>query len=235
PNPFSPDSSAVMYKTGDLGRLGPDGNIEYLGRTDHQIKLRGFRIELGEIDAALSEHPAISAAVTVAREDVPDDKRLVGYVVPKNKQSVSTEGITQYLRKTLPEYMVPAHFVVLDELPLLPTGKIDRKALPSPEKYRLPTGALPQNSVETQMIAIWQNVLQTSEVGPEDNFFDLGGHSFLAVRLFSQIERIFGKRLPLATLFQAPTVKELALIVAQSTPERSWSSLVTLQLPQQGG
>ncbi|MBC8229645.1 amino acid adenylation domain-containing protein [bacterium] len=233
PNPFSDEPEERLYKTGDLARYLPDGNIEFLGRMDHQIKIRGFRIEPGEIEAALGQHPAVLETVVLAREDVPGDKRLVAYVVPNQKQTPATSELRRFLKQKLPDYMVPSAFVQLDSLPLTPNGKVDRRALPAPDTARAElegTFVPPRDELELQLTKIWEKVLGNKPIGVRDNFFELGGHSLLAVRLFAQIEKIFGKNLPLATLFQAPTVEQLASILRQE----GWSppllsSLVAIQ------
>ncbi len=232
PDPFGTESGARLYKTGDMARYLSDGNIEFLGRIDHQVKIRGFRIELGEIEAALGQYSAVRGAVVVAREDTPGEKRLVAYVVGNEGQPTSVGELRSFLKEKLPGYMVPSAFVLLDELPLTPSGKVDRRALPAPEQGRAEqNGAFvaPRNELEMQLTKMWEKVLSVQPVGVTDNFFDLGGHSLLAVRLFAQIEKMFGKNLPLATLFQAPTVEQLTPIVREQESSVSWSSLVAVQ------
>ncbi len=238
PNPYptgySDEPGACLYKTGDLARYLPDGNIEYLGRIDHQVKLRGFRIELGEISAVLSQHPSVRETVLLAREDIPGDKRLVAYVVSDQSQ-VSTPGeLRRFLKEQLPEYMVPSAFVLLDALPLTPNGKVDRRALPVPDQARPELErafVAPQDTLELQLTQIWEKVLGIGSVGVRDNFFELGGHSLLAVRLFAQIKEFFGKDLPLATLFQAPTIEQLANILCS----QGWDAPRELLVPLQPG
>ena len=232
PNPFSASKEACLYKTGDVARYLPDGSIEFIGRIDHQVKIRGFRIELGEVESALTEHPAVGEAVVTVREDQPGDKRLTAYWVPMNGDVVSVRGLRDFLRQKLPEYMVPALFVALDALPLSPNGKVDRRALPAPEglKAEVDTDFLaPSDELELKLTKIWEKVLAIRSIGVDDNFFELGGHSLLAVRLFAQIEKSFGKNLPLATLFQAPTVRQLARALRQEGWRAAWSSLVMIQ------
>ncbi|MDF5714579.1 MAG: non-ribosomal peptide synthetase [Rhizonema sp. NSF051] len=190
PNPMSRDSSARLYKTGDLGRYTSDGNIEFLGRVDHQVKIRGFRIELGEIEARLAQHPALQQNLVMAREDVPGDKRLVAYVVAL--EQVSPMALRSFLCNKLPEYMVPATFVFLDAMPLSPNGKINRFALPVPNSVRQEaenTFVAPRYELERRMTQIWEEVLDIQPIGVRDNFFDLGGHSLLAIRLFTEVEK----------------------------------------------
>ena len=232
PDPFAADPGARLYKTGDLARRRPDGQLEFLGRLDHQVKIRGYRIELGEVEAALAAHPAVRQAVVVAREDAPGDQRLVAYLVAAGATPPAASELRPFLKAALPEYMVPAAFVALDTLPLTPNGKVDRKALPAPQAApgdgASRAVAAPGDTLELQLVALWEGVLGVRPIGVDDNFFDLGGHSLLAVRLFGEIERIFGRALPLATLFRAPTVGQLAAILRQPGHAPSWSPLVLL-------
>jgi amino acid adenylation domain-containing protein len=232
PNPFSQWKGGRLYRTGDLGRYFRDGNIEFLGRMDHQVKLRGFRIELGEVEAAMNEHPAVEEAVMLIREDVPDQKRLVAYVVLSNREC-TWEDLRQFLQQKLPSYMVPSVFVVLERLPRTPNGKLDRRALPVPEEERTESGEkldAPRDALELQLAKMWERLLNIRPIGIHDNFFEIGGHSLIAVRLFAQIEKSFGKSLSVATLFQAPTVDELAKVLRQEGLSSSWSSLVPIQM-----
>ncbi|MBD2517741.1 amino acid adenylation domain-containing protein, partial [Nostoc sp. FACHB-973] len=234
PNPF--DKSQVtghlskLYKTGDLARYLPDGNIEYLGRIDNQVKIRGFRIELGEIEAVLSQHEDVQASCVIAREDSPGDKRLVAYIVPQKEQTPTVSAVRSFLKEKLPEYMVPSVIVILECLPLTPSGKVDRRALPAPLN---PSGSdtfvSPRNTVELQLVQIWSKILKVDNVGVKDNFFDLGGHSLLAPSLMAQIKQQFGKDIPLAILFQNPTIEDLASVVQKDTNAYSWSPLVAIQ------
>ncbi|WP_141753463.1 condensation domain-containing protein, partial [Duganella sp. HH101] len=210
PNPFGAAGSR-MYKSGDLARYLQDGSIEYLGRIDNQVKLRGFRIELGEIEAALAGLAAVRDALVLAREDVAGDKRLVAYLVAhEDAQLPDTEGLRAALLESLPEYMVPAHFMVLEQLPLTPNGKVDRKALPVPDMTRSEGGYVaPRTAAEEIMAGIWAGVLRLDKVGVHDNFFALGGHSLLATQLVSQIRGAFEIELPLRAVFEAPTVAGL--------------------------
>jgi amino acid adenylation domain-containing protein len=213
PNTFSDTPGARMYKTGDLARYLPDGNIEFLGRIDHQVKLRGFRIELGEIEAVLSEHPMVRETVVVAREDRPSEKRLVAYVVSRKEQTCTTSELRHFLKQKLPEHMVPSAFVLLDILPLTPNGKVDRKALPAPDQSRpeMEEGyVLPRTPVEELLTGIWAEVLKLEKIGIHNNFFDLGGHSLLATQVVSRIRESLQVELPLRVLFEKPTVIGLA-------------------------
>ncbi|MBW4647611.1 MAG: amino acid adenylation domain-containing protein [Kastovskya adunca ATA6-11-RM4] len=231
------DSANRLYKTGDLARYRPDGNIEFLGRMDDQVKIRGFRIELGEIEAVLSQHLAVRETAIVAREDVPGTQRLVAYVVPSQETSLmlGTPGfapaLRQFLKEKLPEYMVPSAFVVLESLPLTPNGKVDRRALPAPDWLQQPREKVfiaPRTPTQLTLAKIWAEVLHLERVGIDDNFFDLGGDSLLAVRLVEQIHQQFQQELPLSTLFLNPTVAALASTLSSET-DLPWSPLVPIQ------
>ena len=220
--------SRRIYRTGDLGRLRPDGSIEFLGRKDFQVKIRGFRIELGEIEAALTQHPSVRENVVIAREDVPGNKHLVAYVVPT--QTLTTDELRHFLKQKLPDYIVPSAFVMLEALPLTPSGKVDRLTLPVPDNSSsLDNFVPPRDKLELQLTQIWSEVLKVDKVGVRNNFFDLGGHSLLAVRLMAKIQQQFGKNLPLAALFQSPTVEELANILQRDSDSSYWSPLVAIQ------
>ena len=229
-NPFTDEADARMYMAGDVARYMPDGNIDYLGRSDHQVKIRGFRIELGEIEAALSQHPAVQQAVVVAREDCTGNKRLVAYIVSQSETLPSSGDWRAFLKQQLPDYMVPSAFVVLESFPLTPNGKVDRRALPEPQvDHAEPKFVAGRDALEAQLVNLWENILCVHPIGITDDFFSLGGHSLLGVRLFAQIEEKFGKRLPLTTLFQAPTIEQLAEVLRRDSWSPPWSSLVPIQ------
>jgi len=231
PDRFS-QANGRLYRTGDRARYLPDGNLEFLGRLDDQVKIRGFRIEPGEIESALRRHPAVEDAVVIARPYGTEDHRLVAYLVGNEKEMPRVAELRVFLGRTLPESMLPSAFVTLAALPLTPNGKLDRDALPAPDRGRPALeeeSVAPRNALELQLIRIWKSVLGLEEIGVHDNFFELGGHSLLAVRLFGDIERVSGRRLPLATLFQAPTVEELALKLREKGCETAASSLVVIQ------
>jgi amino acid adenylation domain-containing protein len=211
-NPFSREDGARMYRTGDACSWLPDGDIQYIGRLDHQVKLRGFRIELGEIEAGLRQHPEVREAVAVAREDSPGDKRLVAYVVAETATAELVGDLQARLRANLPAYMIPAAFVVLDAFPRTPNGKIDRKQLPVPERSRTTEVAYvaPRTLTEEILAGTWAEILDLERVGVEDDFFDLGGHSLLAMRVVSRMRQALGVELPLRDLFGAPNVARLA-------------------------
>ena len=205
--------SGRVYKTGDLARWRADGNLEFLGRIDHQVKIRGFRIELGEIESVLRKNPALRESVVVVREDRPGDKRLAAYVVRKPEAKVDVEELRRFVREALPEYMVPSAFVFLEALPLTPNGKVDRKALPAPEMERRPDTkefAEPGSPVEEELAAIWREVLGIERISVTDNFFELGGHSLLAIQVISRVREKLKVELPLFSLFDAPTIQQLA-------------------------
>ncbi|WP_164019479.1 non-ribosomal peptide synthase/polyketide synthase, partial [Pyxidicoccus trucidator] len=213
PDPFASEPGARLYRTGDKARWLADGNIEYLGRLDFQVKVRGLRIELGEIEGALELHPQVRQAVVVVREDSPGDKRLVAYVVaPSGEQAPDSSALRDVLKQRLPEYMVPSAFVSMEALPLNSSGKLDRKALPAPD------GALtasvefvaPRTPTEQLLASQWSLLLKATRVGARDNFFELGGHSLLATQVISRIRTTFGVDLPISALFAAPTLEALA-------------------------
>ncbi|QIR38206.1 amino acid adenylation domain-containing protein [Tolypothrix sp. PCC 7910] len=227
----SPFGNSKLYKTGDLARYFSDGNIEFLGRIDHQVKIRGFRIELGEIESVLTQHHSVQETVVLAREDEPGNKRLVAYVVTNGETAPSMNELRRFLQEKLPEYMIPSAFVAIAKIPLTPNGKVDRRALPIPNQRPELEKAFvaPSQAVEIELAQIWSEVLNIQLIGIKDNFFDLGGNSILAVKLFTQIEKKFGQKLPLATLLQSPTIEQLASILSQPNISASWSSLVTIQ------
>ena len=231
-DPFVEGGNERMYKAGDLGRWLADGSIEFLGRNDFQVKIRGFRVELGEIEARLAEQPGVGEAVVIAREDTPGDTRLVAYYTGDGQDAVPrAELFRAQLAVRLPDYMVPAAYVRLESFPLTPNGKLDRKALPAPEtaSYAVRSYEAPVGEIETKLVAIWEDVLKVRPIGVRDNYFDLGGYSLLAVKLFSEIKKAFGLDLPLATLYTAPTVELCANVIAQNGETALWSSLVPIR------
>ena len=198
-----------MYRTGDLARWRGDGNLEYVGRTDHQVKIRGFRVELGEIEAILARQPGVGQAVVVAREDREGEKRLLGYVMADRDYSLDAGMLRSQLRKSLPDYMVPAAIMVLASWPLTPNGKLDRKALPEPEFVSMEDYRAPRRPEEEVLCQLFAEVLGVERVGLDDNFFELGGHSLMATRLVSRIRTTLGVELAIRTLFESPSVGEL--------------------------
>ncbi len=227
----NPKLETIVYRTGDLARVHPDGVIECLGRIDFQVKIRGHRIELGEIEAILSQHDLVRECVVVAREDIPGDKRLVAYYVGESE--LKGEELRHHLGQKLPDYMIPSLLLRLDSLPLSPNGKIDRKQLPSPEEMNNERDkdevVSADNKTEAKLVEIWESALHLHPISVTDNFFELGGHSLLAVRIFAEIETHFGKRLPLVTLFQSPTIRQLAVFLQTQNEQSLWTSLVPLQ------
>ncbi|MEO1131694.1 MAG: amino acid adenylation domain-containing protein, partial [Cyanobacteria bacterium J06639_1] len=213
-DPFEPD--ARLYRTGDLARYLPDGTIECLGRIDHQVKIRGFRIEPGEIEAVLGRHDRVRQCAVVVREDTPGDRRLVAYGVADSV--VESRSLKLHLQQHLPNYMVPSAIVLLDSLPLTPSGKIDRKSLPAPQIQQDKTAiAPPKNHLECQLIRIWESALNVRPIGIEDNFFDLGGHSLLAVKILTAMDREAGVNLSINQLFEQPTIASISEAIAQQT------------------
>ncbi len=225
PNRFSDKPNACLYKSGDKARYLPNGDIEYLGRIDHQVKVRGFRIELGEIEAVITQHPIIRETVVVVHEDSADSQRIVAYVVPQKEQTLTLSELRSFLESKLPNYMIPAAFVILEVLPLTPNGKIDRTALPAPDTARPQLETVyqsPQTEVEQTIADIWQEILNVEDVGIHDNFFELGGHSLLLVQVHSKLQKIFQKDLLLVEMFQYPTVSHLAGYFSQESTEETY-------------
>jgi acyl carrier protein len=217
PDPFSKEQGARLYKTGDLVKYLPDGQMEYLGRIDHQVKIRGFRIELGEIEAVLSSHQAVRESVVIVREDVSGDKRLVAYVVSGDEAPAVSE-LREHLQRKLPEHMIPSAVVFLEEIPLTPNGKIDRRGLPEPEQGRSQVEAEyvgPRTEAEEMMAEIWAEVLGVERVGVFDNFFELGGHSLLATQVISRVRDVFELEVPLRKMFEEPTVSGMGEAVEE--------------------
>ena len=245
-DPFSAEAGARMYQSGDVCRWRADGNIEYLGRNDFQVKIRGFRVELGEIEAWLTKHSAVGAAAVVAREDKPGDKRLVAYVTPANASKLRDGDLRDWLRRNLPEYMIPDAFIPLERMPVTTNGKLDRSALPAPtaknqlrrelgsarlavepsraarnevapgahtDISREATYVPPSDTLEMQLIEIWEEILGVTRIGVRDDFFQLGGHSLRAARMFARIGELLRKNIPLATLFRAATIEKLAQVI----------------------
>jgi amino acid adenylation domain-containing protein len=232
PHPFSDAPGACLYKTGDLARYRADGTIELIGRLDHQVKLHGFRIELGEIEAMLGQHLAVRQAVVMAREDTPGDKRLVAYVVPQPEQTLTSSELRRLMQERLPDYMIPTAFVFLETLPQTPNGKVDRRALPAPEQTRPKVDTpfiTPTLMVHHQLIQIWEELLDARPIGIQDNFFDLGGYSLLAVRLVDRIEQVWSKKISPEMLLANPTIEHLANALVQPEETGSASPLMAVR------
>ncbi|MGL5880441.1 MAG: non-ribosomal peptide synthetase, partial [Xenococcaceae cyanobacterium] len=240
-SPLQPQTP-ILYKTGDLGRWLPDGNIEFLGRIDRQVKIRGFRIELGEIETLLTQNSFVREGVVVVKEDIPNDKRLVAYIVSNLEDRRGTENsaianeftpkLRNFLKEKLPEYAIPSAFVFLEKLPLTPSGKIDRRALPAPDslsRNREQNYIAPRTPLEEVIAGVWTQVLKTDRISVDDNFFEQGGHSLLATQLISRLRNVFQIELPLRYIFEFPTVAELAQAVEEM--KKSKQSLQTPILP----
>jgi amino acid adenylation domain-containing protein len=214
-DPFSPDPQARLYRTGDIARWKANGEVEFLGRSDNQVKVRGFRVETGEIESVLTENPNIQEAAVSSFEDKTGSRSLVAYLVAQSNGKLSFEDLRSYLQKALPEYMQPSAFIWLASLPRTSNGKIDRKALPAPDAANDASAkyVAPANQTEQLMADIWQQVLGASNLSTNANFFDLGGHSLLAAQLLSKVEQAFNRRIPLPVLFQSPTIQQLSAVL----------------------
>jgi acyl-coenzyme A synthetase/AMP-(fatty) acid ligase len=225
PSPFGDLPGMRLYKTGDLARYLPDGNLEFLGRSDSQVKIRGSRVELGEIEVVLGQHSRVRKAVVLAKEGVQGGNQLVAYVVPAGAHVPGPADLRSFLRARLPDHMIPTVFVMLDSLPLTPSGKVNRRALPEPDwsKRELEEAYVaPRTPVEGMLAGIWVQILGVKEVGVHDNFFELGGHSLLATQIISRTRDIFRLDLSLRTIFEAPTVAGMAqaIIALEAEPGR---------------
>jgi thioesterase domain-containing protein/acyl carrier protein len=236
-SPFSDTPDDRLYRTGDRCRWRSDGNIEFLGRMDNQVKLRGFRIELGDVEAALDEHPSVIQNVVLLRKDPPTENRLVAYYVSEDRIELKVSELRSHLLERLPEYMVPSVLISLDRMPLTSTGKIDRRALPAPE---LSSPHLndhyqpPRNKIERDIAEIWCDLLSVDRVGVTDDFFEIGGHSLLAAQLFARLESKFGKKLPVSILFQNGTIRQLSELLSDPDDGSDVAFAVTLH-PAAGG
>src|ERR1700722_9804700 len=231
-NPFRDEAGARLYKTGDLSRYLPDGSIEFLGRPDDQVKIRGFRIELGEIETALTRHPDLRTATVVVREQLPGDKRLVAFATLRGNSAPTPEELRNFLKSKLPEYMIPSKFEFLSTLPLTPSGKVDRRALPSagdPSPAGNREYVAPRTDLEKKLARIWADLLKLDRVGVHDNFFDLGGYSLLAVKLLKAVERLSSVNISLASLFRAPTIEELAGLLSAPHIQEGVAGVIPIQ------
>ncbi len=232
-DPFASAKDAKMYQTGDLARFRPDGVLECLGRTDGQVKIRGFRVELGDVEAALASHPDVVSAAAKAIDDASGFQKLIGYLVVQNELDIT--GLRGWLKERLPDYMMPSFYLKIDALPMTPNHKVDRKSLPDPDGIEVMEAGpviAPRDEVESRLVKVWEDVLQVTAMGVNQSFFDLGGHSLLAIRLLGKIEEEFGRRLPLASLFQGPTIEEQAHVLRAEAPKSSngpWSPLVGIR------
>jgi amino acid adenylation domain-containing protein len=222
--PESAGGGVYIYRTGDLGRMQADGSLEHHGRKDFQVKVRGIRIETGEVEMKLLDHAAIKEVTVVVREDQSGDNRIVAYFVTSSKPGPSIGELRGFLKKKLPDYMIPSAFVLLDTLPLTPTGKVDRKALPVPGNSRpeLDTPyAAPRTTVEKELAQIWAEVLSLDEIGIHDNFFEVGGHSLLATQVISRVINTFKVELPIKSLFESPTVADMAVVITKNMAKKA--------------
>ncbi|MEC4812262.1 MAG: amino acid adenylation domain-containing protein [Scytonema sp. PMC 1069.18] len=227
PNPFSHEPGERLYKTGDLACYLADGNVEFLGRIDNQVKIRGYRIELGEIEAVLCQHSSVREAVAIVNEDT-----LVAYVTAYEEQILSTNTLRRFLQEKLPDYMIPASFVILDTMPLMPNGKVDRKALRasnSDTRVRSSQQIPPRTLLEQKLVQLWEETLQISPIGVTENFFDLGGHSLLAIRLLAEIEKHLGYSLPLVIFFREGTIEKIAAMLERESEPKDSQLLIPLQ------
>ncbi len=230
PDPFSDIPGARMYRTGDLVQQTEEGKLEFLNRVDSQVKIRGFRIELGEIESAISQYSTIKNNVTIVREDTLGDKKLVAYII-KEEEEIDIAELRMFLKTKIPDYMVPSAFVFIDQFPLTPNGKIDRKVLPSP--VEAPQQAKdyiePNTETEKKLAAIWSDVLKIKQIGTDEDFFEIGGHSMVAVTLMVKIEKQLGVRLPLAILFDHSNIHDMALLIDKKSEQVNWGSLVPIR------
>lgn len=227
PDPFNPDCGGQMYRTGDIGRMMPDGNMEFLGRKDQQVKIRGFRVELGEIESVAREYKFVDQAIVLAK-DMNGLKRLIGYIVPK--MGYDRDAMILFLKRKLPEYMVPGLWMELGKLPLNPNGKIDRNALPDVHEFQLVNDRLaPRNKAEAALADIWKRVLAINDVGMLDNFFDLGGQLLLAVQMLAEVEKQFKKKVSINSIFKYPTIELLAEFLASEKAKDRYKSLVPIK------
>ena len=219
-----------MYRTGDFGRYLPDGNIEFLGRIDDQVKLYGFRIELGEIESRLCAYPNVRQVVVDLKESADGFKRLVAYLTLADQQPFDLEDLRSYLKQSLPHYMVPSEFVILDEFPVTPNGKIDRKALPDiTAAVDIRQVEYAGTAIEKQVAAIWEEVIGVSPIGIDRNFFDLGGDSLLGMRLFSVIDYKMGIQIPVDELFRSPTIRALSRFIEQNPCDSDFCLVVLIR------
>jgi amino acid adenylation domain-containing protein len=219
PDPFSKEGGARLYRTGDVGRYLPEGQLEFLGRWDNQVNIRGYRVELGEVEAVLRKNEAVQDLAVMMREDVPGEKRLVAYLVARNGASLTTSELREFLKERLPDYMIPSAFVMLEALPLTPHRKVDYRALPAPEQLRpaSPEGFVaPRMPMEEALAAIWSEVLKVERIGINDNFFELGGHSVLAVQVMTRVLESFQVEIPLRRFFEIPTVAALTVAIVEA-------------------
>ncbi len=232
PDPFGGKPGARLYKTGDMGRYLPGGTIEYLGRIDTQVKVRGYRIELGEVEAHFSQHPAVRECAVMAKEQSGGEKQLVAYLVVREGHQVSSSALRTFLKERVPEYMVPTVFMTLEAFPLTPSGKLNRQALPVPEYVQREVAeqfVAPRTETEQRLATIWEGMLNVKQIGIFDNFFELGGHSLLATQVADRMHRTFQVEIPLSSIFEMPTIADLALLVEKKQAELENSNVDAIQ------
>ena len=230
PDPFSAEPGAMMYRTGDLSRRLPDGNIEYHGRLDDQVKIRGFRIEPAEIESVIQQYTGIQQAVVITREDASSEKRLIAYLVANRE--FNKDEMTAFLQSKLPAYMIPRVFIPLNRIPLTGNGKLDKNALPDPDllpEFGNRKIKPAETEIQKMLAAIWMEALHLQQLSMDDNFFELGGHSLIAIRVMKMIEEKTNHRLPITTLFEAPTIERLSQLLEQDVKDDSWKSLVPIK------
>ncbi len=231
PHPFDTTPNTRVYKTGDLGRYWPDGNIEYLGRADFQVKIRGYRVELGEIQNVIAEYPGVKQTLVITSSSV-ESQRIIAYIVLHPFTTVTQAELHRFVKERLPDYMLPGAWVFLNEFPLTPSGKINQLVLPAPDQDLLEhklTYHAPNDELELRLVKLWEHLLEISPIGIDDNFFEIGGHSMLVVRLITQLERELGKPLSLALIFHAPTISLMASVLRKDGWRPTWSSLVPIR------
>jgi amino acid adenylation domain-containing protein len=233
PHPFSTEPGKRLYQSGDRVRYLPDGNIEFIGRADRQVKVRGFRVEPGEIETVLCQYPSVrESVVVVVREATPGDQRLIAYLVARPEQLIDDNELRDYLKERLPEYMLPSVFVLLDEMPLTLQGKVDRNALPAPDQQRRELkelSAMPRDAIEAALAEIWAQVLGLERVGINDNFFELGGHSLLATQVISRLHKVLQVELPIRAIFETPTVADLSIKIKDARRDGPARPLVPIK------
>jgi amino acid adenylation domain-containing protein len=234
PDTFGDKPGRLLYRTGDFARMHGNGELEFRGRADEQVKIRGHRIELAEVRQAIAAHPDVKQVFLMVREDQPGDKRLTAYVTLRRALPAAQDALRQHAKSKLPAHMLPAAYVVMDSIPLNTNGKIDRKVLPAPgERPKLLSSyQAPRNDLERTLTRAWQELLRVDQIGVNDDFFELGGHSLLAARLMARIEKETGENMPVATLFEAPTIAQLSIRLSQGNFASAWSPLVRLRAPE---
>ena len=232
-NRFNGETRRRLFKTGDFARYRPDGKIEYLGRIDNQVKVRGFRIELGEVEAVITQHPSVREAVVITQDESPESKKLAAYIVLREGAVIAPTDLKNFLKQRLPEFMIPSAFCFPSCLPLTASGKVDRLQLPAfaqSDQGVLEPALWPRDHYERRLIEIWKIILGVSSLGVQDNFFQVGGHSLLALRMLARVEREFNRAVRLAAVFERPTIEKLADLLRDPGKTREWNWLVPLHV-----